>query len=227
MLASNVVTHPDAVSRAFDAIPLLACLSPAQRAAIAFHLRTWHALSGAVVFDVGDACPDLSLSWEGTIRVCRPLATGHDILLYRLQPGEPCIMSTACFLGGAAYPVRKVVEREVHGITMPGRRVQEILAVRSPFRDALFAAFADRLGGLLTLLEELVTRRLDRRLASLLLERGPVISVTYQLLVEELLSAREVISRLLESFEAQGYVRLHRARIEVLNAQALAALLDR
>lgn len=107
---------------------------------------------------------------------------------------------------------------------LPGADVQAVLVEASGFREALFGAFAGRLGSLLTLLEELVSRRLDRRLAALLIERGPVLHATHQQLADELVSAREVVSRLLESFEVHGYVHLHRARVEVSNLRALADL---
>ncbi len=212
------------MSRLFGAIRLLRALPPASHARLVAAAREWSATPGTVVFDVGDACRDLALTSEGVIRVSRPLANGHEVLLYRLQPGEPCIMSTACFLGHAVYPVRGVVEQEVRGVILPGADVQAVLVEASGFREALFGAFAGRLGSLLTLLEELVSRRLDRRLAALLIERGPVLHATHQQLADELVSAREVVSRLLESFEVHGYVHLHRARVEVSNLRALADL---
>jgi len=221
------VTRDPGASRLFDAIPLLRDLPPASHARLAAAAREWCATPATVVFDVGDACRDLALTSEGVIRVSRPLANGHDVLLYRLQPGEPCVMSTACFLGHATYPVRGVVEQEVRGVILPGAALQEVLAEASAFREALFGAFAGRLAGLLALLEELVSRRLDRRLAALLIDRGPVLHATHQQLADELVSAREVVSRLLESFEVHGYVRLHRARIEVSNPAVLADLANR
>ncbi len=221
------MTRTQDVSRLLDAIPLLRDLPPASQARLAAVAREWSALPGTVVFDVGDACRDLALTSEGVIRVSRPLANGHDVLLYRLQPGEPCVISTACFLGRATYPVRGVVERDVRGVILPGAVVQDVLVEASAFREALFGAFAGRLAGLLALLEELVSRRLDRRLAALLIERGPVLHATHQQLADELVSAREVVSRLLESFEVHGYVRLHRARIEVSNPAVLADLANR
>jgi CRP/FNR family transcriptional regulator, anaerobic regulatory protein len=202
------VTRAQDVGRQFSTIPLLRALPPASHARLAASAREWSATHGTVVFDVGDACRDLALTSEGVIRVSRPLANGHDVLLYRLQPGEPCIMSTACFLGHAAYPVRGVVEQDVRGVILPGADVQAVLVEASGFREALFGAFVGRLGSLLTLL----------------VERGPVLHATHQQLADELVSSREVVSRLLESFEVHGYVHLQRARVEVSNPRALADL---
>ena len=179
------MTRAEDVSRLFDAIPLLRDLPAASRARLAASAREWRAQSGTVVFDVGDACRDLALTCEGVIRVSKPLAKRHDVLLYRLLPGEPCVMSTACFLGHATYPVRGVVEQDAHGVILPGAIVQDILVEAPAFREALFGAFAGRLAGLLTLLEELVSRRLDRRLAAILVDRGPLLHATHQQLADE------------------------------------------
>ncbi len=208
-------------------MPLLRDLPPASHARLAASAKEWRAQPGTVVFDVGDACRDLALTSDGVIRVSKPLANGHDVLLYRLLPGEPCVMSTACFLGHATYPVRGVVEQQMHGVILSGAVVQDVLVEAPAFREALFGAFAGRLAGLLTLLEALVSRRLDRRLAALLIDRGPQLHATHQQLADELVSTREVVSRLLESFEDHGDVRLHRARIEVSNPTVLAELANR
>jgi len=84
--------------------------------------------------------------------------------------------------------------------------------------------YGERLAEVMELVEEVAFRRLDERLARLLVERGPVIEATHQKLAEELGSVREIVSRLLRSFESRGWVRLERERITLLEPQSLAAL---
>ena len=74
------------------------------------------------------------------------------------------------------------------------------------------------------LVEEVAFRRLDLRLAQLLVQRGPVINTTHQKLADDLGSVREIISRLLRTFEVRGWVRLERERVSVVDLNALAAL---
>jgi len=64
-------------------------------------------------------------------------------------------------------------------------------------------------------------RKLDTRLARLLVQRGPVIGATHQDLADELGSVRVFVSRLLRSFEERGWVRLERERVNVLDPKAL------
>jgi CRP/FNR family transcriptional regulator len=74
------------------------------------------------------------------------------------------------------------------------------------------------------LIEEVAFRRLDTRLAQLLIHGGPVLAATHQKLADELGSVREIVSRLLRSFEQRGWVKLERERVTVLDPKALAAL---
>lgn len=215
------MTNPPSTLPATDTLPLLRGLPEAWRLRLAASARPWHAEAGAILFDVGDACHDLALLASGAVRVVRPLASGQDILLYRLHPGELCVISTSCFLGNAPYPARGIVESPARGVVLSGAVVREAVAACAPFRELLFGSLADRLAGLMALLEELVARRLDSRLAALLVEHAPAVHTTHQQLADELASAREVVSRLLEGFESRGYVSLHRARIDVIDIAAL------
>jgi CRP/FNR family transcriptional regulator len=78
------------------------------------------------------------------------------------------------------------------------------MAEHPPFRDFVFHLFAERIGELMQLVEEVAFARLDQRLAKLLLARGNVLNVTHQQLADELGSVREIVSRLLKGFAAAG-----------------------
>jgi len=72
------------------------------------------------------------------------------------------------------------------------------------------------------LVEAVAFQRLDQRLAALLLGKGRLIRTTHQALADELGSVREIVTRLLRSFEQRGWVRLERERVTVLDPKALA-----
>jgi CRP/FNR family transcriptional regulator len=91
-----------------------------------------------------------------------------------------------------------------------------------PFRRMVFGMYGERLAEVMQLVDEVAFRRLDQRLAQLLIHRGPVIASTHQKLADELGSVREIVSRLLRTFESRGWVKLERERITVLEPKALA-----
>ena len=93
-----------------------------------------------------------------------------------------------------------------------------------PFRRFIFGMYGERLADVMELVEEVAFKRLDARLAQLLIHRGPVVEATHQKLADELGSVREFVSRLLRSFEQRGWVTLERERVTVRDPKALAAL---
>ena len=97
------------------------------------------------------------------------------------------------------------------------------------FCRSVFGAFGVRIADLFLLVDEVAFKRLDLRLARLLLERrdgSGVVVMTHQAAAAELGSAREVVSRQLKEFERRGWVRLERGRIHVVDADALGNLAD-
>jgi CRP/FNR family transcriptional regulator len=96
----------------------------------------------------------------------------------------------------------------------------EVLA-EPAFRDFVFALFSERMAELMQLVEEVAFRKLDQRLAALLLGKGRMLRTTHQQLADELGSVREMVSRLLKGFAEQGLVRLGREQVEVLDPAGL------
>jgi CRP/FNR family transcriptional regulator len=84
--------------------------------------------------------------------------------------------------------------------------------------------YGDRLAEVIELVEEVAFRQLDVRLAQLRVHRGPVIHTTHQKRAVDLGSVREIVTRLLRSFETRGRVRLEREKVTVLDPKSLMAL---
>ncbi len=180
--------------------------------------------AGTVLFDAGVACQALPLVLSGSIRVSKRAENGREIRLYGVHPGELCIVTVSCLLGASAYPATGIAETEVSALALPRPLFLRLTAEHAPFRDGVFGLFADRLTGLMALVEEVAFHKLDQRLAAWLAARGPTILASHQLIAQELGSVREIVSRLLKQFEELNYVRLGRERIEVLDPLGLKKL---
>jgi CRP/FNR family transcriptional regulator len=89
------------------------------------------------------------------------------------------------------------------------------------FRKYIFRFFGERVTQLMELIDAVAFRRLDQRLAALLLMHGSVIAATHQNLADELGSVREVISRILGDFQKENIIHLDRGQIFILNREAL------
>ncbi|MFN3613744.1 MAG: Crp/Fnr family transcriptional regulator, partial [Rubrimonas sp.] len=102
------------------------------------------------------------------------------------------------------------------------REIRALIAGHAEFRDRALAAVSSRIVDLVEVIDELLLRRVDLRLASWLAERaGQSVTATHQALAAELGTAREVVSRILKDFERRGWVSLGRGRIEIIAAGAL------
>jgi CRP/FNR family transcriptional regulator len=180
--------------------------------------------AGTMLFSPGAPCTGFPLVIDGAVRVGKTTPNGREILLYRVQTGESCILSSGCLLGHSQYSANGVAETEVTLFHIPASLFQELLLAVPAFREFVFGMLGARLAEVMELVEEVAFHRVDERLARLLVHRGPVLAASHQTIADELGSAREVISRLLGSFEHRGWVQLGRERVTVTDPKALAAL---
>jgi CRP/FNR family transcriptional regulator len=178
------------------------------------------AAAGTVLFDIGQPCAGFPMVLSGAVRVERGSAGGRTLELYRITPGELCVLSTAGLFGGGPLNGRAVALEPTH-LRLLSPSGFERWCGEPAFRELAFGAFADRLADLMALVDAVAFQRLDQRLAHALLGRGHVLSVTHHELADELGTVREIVTRLLKRFERAGWVRLGRERIEVLEPQAL------
>lgn len=203
--------------------PVLDELPPTLRAQVAAQAQAIVVPAGAVLFDERQPCQGFPFILRGGIRVIKPAANGRELPLYRVLPGESCIITSSCLLGDADYNARGVTESETELVLLP-RALFDGLLDQPAFRNFVFHLFSERMAELMQLVEEVAFRKLDQRLAGLLLGRGRLVHATHQQLADELGSVREMVSRLLKGFAEQGLVRLSREQVEIIDPAGLRRL---
>ncbi|MCU0967807.1 MAG: Crp/Fnr family transcriptional regulator [Rubrivivax sp.] len=217
---------PPAEQRLLDLYPALAGVDAAERADVLAHeaLRA-QVPAGTVLFHEGAPCQGFPLVLHGAVRVARGSPGGRTLELYRVTPGELCVVSTACLFGGGGLTAHGRATEPTELVLLSPSGFERWTA-HAPFRRFVFGVFADRLTDLMALAEAVAFQRVDQRLAHALLGHGVDIRATHQALADELGTVREIVTRLLRRFERQGWVRLGRERIELLDAAALRELAD-
>lgn len=183
--------------------------------------------AGTRLFAETEPCRGFPLVVSGSIKVVKTSPGGREMLLYRVEPGDSCIISSSCLLGHAPYSARGETESAVDLLVLPVPLFESLLAGSRGFRDFVFHLFADRIAELMQLVEEVAFHRLDQRLARLLLARNDEMQVTHQALADELGSVREIVSRLLKGFASQGLIILGREHISLKDRPRLQALAER
>jgi len=176
--------------------------------------------AGSVLFDDAQPCLGLPQIERGRVKVFKSFPNGRELLLYHIDPGDSCIVSLACLFRGERYNARAVAETEVALRILPLAEVQLRLADPA-FRADILGQFAQRMSELMTLVDAVVTHRLDQRLAVLLSQHGAECALTHQQLADQLGTVREIVSRLLRRFQDEGWVAGERGRIRILDSCAL------
>ncbi|MFV0408852.1 MAG: Crp/Fnr family transcriptional regulator [Paracoccus sp. (in: a-proteobacteria)] len=188
-----------------------------------------HAPRGSVIFAPYRIPDNLLFLVDGRIRVSQSSDSGRDIVLYRVEAGESCVLTTACMLAEEAYHAEGIAETDITAIALPKPAFDRLLAEEAPFRDFVLAAYSRRLIDMLRVVDDVAFGRIDMRLAERLLvlagDRDDI-AVTHQQLASELGTAREVISRMLQDFHKRGLISQSRGHVALSDRRGLKALIE-
>ncbi|MGB0968216.1 MAG: Crp/Fnr family transcriptional regulator, partial [Halocynthiibacter sp.] len=172
--------------------------------------------ANTVIFGPDKTPENLLLLLEGTVRVQQLSEGGREIVLYRVNAGESCVMTTACLLAYDDYSAEGITETEVVAAAIPRMVFEDLISTSETFRRFVFTAYSRRITDLFQVIEDIAFQRMDIRLAQRLLELsrdGDVIKSTHQKMAAELGTAREVISRQLQEFQRREWVAQSRGTI--------------
>jgi len=180
--------------------------------------------AGHDVFVDGDRVDGIALLLSGVVRVYKIGETGREITLYRFGLGQSCILSANAILSEKSFPAIATVEEDAEAVMIPAEVFRAWVNKYDLWREFVFDLLSERLSTVMAVVDEVVFKRMDRRVASWLLNqarlRNPM-RVTHQEIAAELGSSREVISRILEDFSREALLNSGRGTIEVLDLEGL------
>ncbi len=185
--------------------------------------------ANSVIFGLGKAPEHLVLLLEGSIQVQQVSDSGREMVLYRVDAGNSCVLTTACVLAYEQSAAAAIAETDLQAVMVPRKVFDELLGASKEFRYFVLSAFTKRLADLFQVIEEVAFKRIDHRLAQKLIELsgdGTNVKATHQNLAAELGSVREVISRQMAEFQSRGWILQHRGMIEIVNRLELQKLID-
>jgi len=183
--------------------------------------------AGTVIFGPGKSPENLLLLLEGRVRVQQVSDAGREIVLYRVEAGQSCVLTTAWMLAYDDHSAEGIAETDVRAAAIPRAVFDELVATSPTFRNFVFTAYAKRITDLFQVIEDIAFQRVDIRLAQKLrdLSRGTgQVRATHQQLAAELGTAREVISRQLGEFQRRGWIAQSRGVIDLIDAAGIAQL---
>lgn len=210
-----------------EQFPGLSRLEPAIRDVLTRKSAVVTVREGSVIFGPGKSPENLLLLLEGRVRVQQVSEAGREIVLYRVEAGQSCVLTTACLLAHEGYSAEGIAETDVRAVAIPRTVFDDLIAQSVTFRTFIFTAYSKRITDLFQIIEDIAFQRVDIRLAQKLLdlERGTgQIKATHQQLAAELGTAREVISRQLGEFQRRGWIRQSRGSVELVEPDGLERL---
>ena len=184
---------------------------------------------GTVIHNGSLECTGLILVHEGQLRAYILSDEGREISLYRLFDRDICLLSAACMMNSLQMEVVIQAEKDTKLWIIPPYVYKSIMEQSAPVANFTNEVMATRLSDVMWLMEQVMWRSLDKRLAAFLLEEAAlegtnVLKITHEIIGNHLGSAREVVTRMLRYFQSEGMVKLTRGAVELTDLKALEKL---
>ena len=212
-------------------IPFWNKLTREQQDHLSGAIEHWNVKKGTHIHDSSAECLGLVIVRSGQLRSYILSEDGREITIGRLFEYDVSLLSASCVMPDMQFNVMIEAEKDTEFWSIPAclfkNLIDESLAVSNYSRSLLSSNFSD----LMWLMEQIMWKSFDKRLASFLLEETSIegtnqLKITHEKIASHMGTAREVVTRMLRYFQSEGMVRLARGTIEIADAQKLEALQD-
>jgi len=209
--------------------PIWSKLTSAQQDRILSTLITRTVRKGTVIHNASTDCTGLLLVRSGQLRAYILSDEGREIIIYRLFDRDLCLFSASCVMRSIQFDITISAEKDTTFWIIPPEIYQSVMESSAPAANYTGEVMATRFSDVMWLMEQVMWRSLDKRLAAFLLEESTIeesltLKITHEVIANHLGSHREVITRMLRYFQSEGMVRLSRGAIELTEPEKLEAL---
>jgi CRP/FNR family transcriptional regulator len=179
-----------------------------------------------VIYDGQTRCNQFVLLLSGTVRVYHVAPDGREMTMYRIEPGDLCVLSLTSLMNNIHYNVIAKSDTDIKALGISKEDFNQSLAESEKFRNFVISTLSGRLCDLMFLIQDTAFQTIQVRLACLLVKmfamaNTSTVATTHQNLAHEIGTSREVISRILKEFEHDNCIRITRGHIELLSLSRL------
>jgi CRP/FNR family transcriptional regulator len=204
-------------------------LTPSQQQLLERHTVCQNVAKGTIVHNGSLDCTGLYLIISGQFRIYSLSPEGREITLYRLFDQDICLFSAYCMISSIQFDVIIQAEKDSQVYLVPVmiyKKLMEEAVVVSNYTNELMAS---RFSDVMWLMEQILWRSFDKRLAAFLLEEADlegsnVLKITHEAIGNHLGNPREVVTRMLRYFQGEGAVSLGRGSITIADEKKLRAI---
>ncbi|MCD8189138.1 MAG: Crp/Fnr family transcriptional regulator [Clostridiales bacterium] len=184
---------------------------------------------GQIVHNGLTDCTGLFLLQSGQLRAYTISEEGREITMYRLFERDICLFSASCILRSIQFDIVIEAEKATEAWMVPADTYKKVMEESAPLANYTNEIMASRFSDVMWLLDQIMWKSLDRRLAHFLLEESALentttLKLTHELIGNHLGTAREVVTRMLRYFQSEGMVKLSRGTVELTDLDRLEKL---
>ena len=212
-----------------DYFPIWEKLEPAQQNRLLDSLIARKVEKGTVIHNGSMDCTGLLVVESGQLRAYILSDEGREITLYRLFDRDICLLSASCMIRSIQFDVTVVAEKDTRLWVIPAEVYKGVMESSAPAANFTNELMATRFTDVMWLIEQIMWKSLDKRLAAFLLEEAAIegsneLKITHEAIANHIGSHREVITRMLRYFQGEGLVRLSRGMVAILDEERLKGL---
>ena len=209
--------------------PIWNKLTESQRERITQRVVRRKVKKGTLLHDGNNECTGLLLVRSGQLRAYILSDEGREITIYRLFDRDMCLFSASCIMRSIQFDITVEAEKDTELWLIPPDVYQSVMNESAAVANYTNEVMASRFSEVMWLMEQIMWKSLDKRLAAFLAEEAAIegsetLKLTHETIAKHLGSHREVITRMLRYFQNEGLVKVSRGTVEILDANALDAL---
>ena len=211
--------------------PVFDKLTPQQQQMVLDYTAIRTVPAGTVVHNGSVECTGFLLVRSGQLRAYTLSEEGREVTIYRLFAHDCCLFSAACIMSSLQFEVIIETEKDSEIFIIPPSVYQKLMNESLPVSKYTNDLMASRFSDIMWLMEQIMWKSFDKRLAAFLLEEAQLdgtnsLKVTHERIANHMGTAREVVTRMLRYFQSEGLVQLSRGTIEINDEAGLEALQD-
>lgn len=209
--------------------PIWDRLDDGERRALADAAVSRFAPRGTLLHSGADDCVGLFAVRSGQLRAFILSDEGREVTLYRLFERDICLFSASCIMNSIQFDVTITAEKDSELWVIPAETYKAVMTRSAALANYTNELMASRFSEVMWLVEQVMWRSIDKRLAAFLIEESTLegttaLSLTHDAIANHMGTAREVVTRMLRYFSGEGLVRLSRGKIRITDEARLRSL---
>jgi CRP/FNR family transcriptional regulator, anaerobic regulatory protein len=201
------------MERTLTQLPFWSSLTEQEQETLRRSAFVRHYEKGAFVHSSDNECLGMLFVLSGEIRTYLLSEEGREVTLFRLYPGELCVLSASCVISQITFDTQMTAGMDTEVLIIPANIIAALKEKNLYVRCFLYELATKRFSDVMWAMQQIMFKGLDRRLAEFLLAEAArtgsdTIRMTHEQLAQHISSAREAVARMLKSFSEDGLVGL-------------------